>query len=267
MITRGRSLSLIAVSLLAGCDARVPGGVRVGSDSTGENATIAEIYAMALERSGIPVQRRLGLNDPRSALTNGAIDLYPAFVTNTPAPMPAGLALLAASATNDSPCLVTSQYAVEKFWTITLSKCARLASHMRFAASRDFVAPGGELDRLQHFYGGFRFEQIVVCDPGTQMGLLNRDEADIANAFTTEAAISNDQLIILKDDRNFWPQEHLAPIVRVAVLRSHPRIRTVLNRVSAELTQYGLQELNRRREVLDLDPRSVAEDFINGVTR
>jgi osmoprotectant transport system substrate-binding protein len=265
MMTRARSVALIGSACLASCAKARFRGVRIGSSRAPENAMIADIYAASLERAGIPVERLLGLGDPRSVLAaaeRAEIDLYPGVGTFA---LPRGLVQLAASPSNDSPCIVTSQYAAETFWLIRLSKCAAIARQLRFAATPDFVAPGGPLDRLRRAYGGFDFKQIIVRDPGTQTALLNRDEADVANAFTTEAAIGYDQLVILDDDKHFWPVQHIAPIVRTATINAYPRMRDALDRISGKLSQYSLQELNRRREILDLDPRGVADDFVGSV--
>ncbi len=232
---------------------------------------IAEIYAIALERAHIPVERHLRLGEEQNvkdAIARGAIDLYPGLLfahvptaVDPPYDGDATTALSAAPA-NDSPCLVTSQVAAEQFWLLRLTKCAALAPQLRLAASAGFLEPGGTLDRLRHVYGGFHFKTTTACDPGTQYYMLNRGEADIANGVTTDSNIAETQLIVLSDDKHFWHERHPTPVVRVASLRAHPNMRSVLDRMSRHITLYALQQMNTRRSVLGMDPRDAAEDFV-----
>ncbi|MBV8638010.1 MAG: hypothetical protein JO322_07970 [Candidatus Eremiobacteraeota bacterium] len=237
--------------------------MRVGSTTSDENATIAEIFASALERRHINVERHIGLGDElnaMAALEHNDIDLYPGFVPSRA--RVSGITWLNAAPANDSPCLLTSAYAAEQFWLLRLTKCSTIAPRLRLAATPAFLAPGGALDALRRHYGGFDFRAIIKCDPGNQYYALNRGDADVANGATTDPNIAATQLIVLSDDKHFWPERHVAPVVRIAALRAHPHMRAILDRMSRNLNLYALQRLNMRRAVLDMDPRDVAEEFV-----
>ena len=54
--------------------------VKIGSKNFTEQFVVAEIYAQALEKAGLQVERHLNLGATlvaHTALTNGDIDLYP----------------------------------------------------------------------------------------------------------------------------------------------------------------------------------------------
>jgi osmoprotectant transport system substrate-binding protein len=248
--------------MLAGCaPQRVAGGLRIGSIDADENATIAEIYATALERENIRVDRLLRIGDENAALgalERGEIDLYPGTVQGPRN----GITSLTPSPGYDAACLVTSAYAAEQFWLIRMTKCAAIAPKLCLAATPDFLAPGGTLARLQRVYGGFDFGKVISSEPGEQLYAVNRGDADVANAMNTDSSISELQMVVLNDDKHFWPEQHIAPIVRVAVLRRYAQIVPVLNRVSRAITLYALQDLNARRRVLDMDARDAAEYFV-----
>lgn len=273
MATRRESLGLIgAALLLPSCGARAANAVRVGSMNSSENTTIAQIYALALERQQILVERRMGLGDAQAAMTalrRGEIDLYPGYepaqgdeATTADEPR-TGITWLTPSPASDSACLATSQYAAEKYWLLTLATCARIAPQLRLAATPDFSSRNGLLRGLQRTYGGFGFKSIRTFPPGEQYDALGRGDADVASAFTTAPEIAERQLIVLADEKHFWPQRHIAPAVRIAVLQAHPRIRAVLNRVSGLLTQYAVQRLNMNLNLLSMEPRDAAEYFLH----
>lgn len=262
-VSRKQSLALLASALLLPSCAAKAGAVRIGSTDSGENATVAEIYALALARAGLTIERYAKLGSPANAmaaLERGDIDLFPG--TAVAAGIRNDVVWLTPSGASDSPCLVTSQYFAEKFWMLTISECAQLASTLRLAASPDFLTPGGPLTGLRRRYGGLQFKSIIRCDPGTQWYAVGRGDAEIANASTTEPGISEERLVILDDDRHFWPRQYITPVVRAACVRVHPRMPMVLNRVSHALSQYALQQMNLHRRLLDLEPRDVAEEFL-----
>ncbi len=288
MITRRHSLGLIGAALLSpGCSAKAVNPVRIGSKSSSENVTIAEIYAVALERENVAVGRHMNLGNAASlmaAVQRGDIDLYPEYVRTgvenpyeiSPASKSAvydavrplyerryGVTWLAPSPVNYSPCLVTSQYAAEEYWLLSLTKCADIADQLRLAATSEFLASGGMLDGLQRLYGGFNFKKGLTFDPGAQHDALSRGDADVANGFTTESKIVEKQLAVLRDDKRFWPQCNVAPVIRLATLHSQPRVRFVLNRISRALTEYAVQQMNMRLDLLYMDAHDMAEDFVD----
>lgn len=273
LVTRRYSLGLIGSALLLPSCARKPSSaVRIGSKSTSENMTIAEIYAVALERENIPVERHMNFGDGPSlmaALQRGDIDIYPESVQTHPynaGTSNNGIAQLEAAPANDSPCLATSQYAAVTYWLLTLKRCAELAPQLRLAATPEFLASGA-LDRLRRIYGGFKFKTILTYPQNEQYVALSRGDADVGNAFTTDPRIAGWQLIVLRDDKKIWPQYSTAPLVRVAALRGHPRIRPILDGISRALTEYAIQQMNMRLGLLYVDRHDMAEAFVTANTR
>lgn len=247
-MTRRESLSLIvSMLLLTACDRRSGDAVRVGSHLPNIPPVLPAVYAAALQRVGIPARQ--------SAATDADIELV--FAT-----LPIHTPLVATPATV-APCLVTSQYAAEQFWLLTLEKCARIARHLRLAATPEFVTEGGALDTLRRRYGGFRFKEIIVAREGEQYDALGRGDADVANGSSIDGTIALEQFVILRDDRRTWPARHLVPVARPGLLMQNPRIEVAVNCTSAALTQYAVQGLTMRAEVQGLTARQVADDFVD----
>lgn len=268
--TRRRALGILgAALLLPACASKGSDKVRIGALSTSEGELIAEIYAAALERENIPVERHTNLGDAQSAmgaLQRGDIDLYPGHelsdATKHFYEQRYGITWLLPAPVNDSECLVTSQIAAQRYWLLNLTKCAHLASELRLSTTPDWVAPGGTLERLRKIYGGFHFKEVLTFDAGTQYYAVARGDADVANAFATDPKIAEDQLIVLADDKHFWPQRRVVPVIRLATLHADERIKRVLNHTSQTLTQFALQQMNMRRDLLHIEARDLAEDFI-----
>jgi len=287
-MTRARAVALLGAAIaLPQCGSRNTGALRVGSKNFSESITIGEIYAAALERAGIQVERRMNLGSTQiatAAMQRGDIDLYPEY-TGTGlidvlhlAPMHDsaklfavvkhayerrfGLTWLPPSPVNDSQGLATTRAAASRYAIASLSQCAAAAPKLRLAAVPEFVRRADALPGLQKFYGGFRFAQVRTYEIGLQYDALVRGDCEIATAFTTDSQILSDNLVLLVDDKHFWPPYNVAPIVRVQTLHERPQIATVLNRISPLLTDTAVRNLNVAVNVRKIDPAQAAADFL-----
>lgn len=289
-LTRIRALSLIGSALiLPHCGGRGGGGnaIRVGSKNFGEDITVAEIYAAALERANLSVERHMNLGSTQiatAAMQRGDIDLYPEY-TGTGLidvlhlqPMhdarklfaavkshyerAYGLTWLDPSPANDSQGLCITQEASKRYNVRTLSDCAKAAPQLRLAAVPEFVARADALPGLQKFYGGFKFKDVKTFEIGLQYTALQRGDADVATAFTTDAQIAVNRLVVLRDDKGFWPPYNIAPVVRMAALQKHPQIAAVLNKISPLLTDDAVRKLNLQVNVQHMDSADAARSFL-----
>lgn len=288
-LTRAHALGLIgAAALLPSCSGGTAGAtIRIGSKNFTEEFVIAEIYAQALEAKGLTVDRsKFNLGSTQiamAALQHGDIDLYPEYTgtmlidvlhraplrdpkaiyeTVGSALLERGLVVLPPSPMNDSQALATTQAIATKYGITTLSKLAPLASHLRLATIPEFVSRADGLPGLQKFYGGFKFADVKSYDIGLKYDALLGGSADVATAFTTDGAIAADHLVVITDDRHFWPAYNVAPVVRRGVLTKHPQIATILNAVSPLITDVAAQQMNYAVEHDKADPAEVAAKFL-----
>lgn len=287
-VTRKRAIALVASSFaLAGCARPASGAIRVGSKNFSESITVAEIYAAALERAGMTIERHMNLGSTQiatAAIRRGDIDIYPEY-TGTGlidvlhhAPMHDPSAILAAlraayrtrfgltwldpAPANDAQGLAVKAAVAQRFGVRTLSQCAAAAPRLRLAAVPEFLTRADALPGLQRFYGGFAFKQVRTFDIGLQYAALLHGDADVATAFTTDAAILADRLTVLQDDRHFWPPYNIAPVARLDTLRAHPQIQPMLERVSRALTDAAVRSLNVAVDIRKQDPSAAAVAFL-----
>lgn len=285
-LTRARALALLA-SLPAAASCSVRGAIRVGSKNFTESIVIAEIYAQALERAGLRVERRLNLGSTQialAAMSRGDIDLYPEYtgtalidVLHHPPIRDAAasydyvrdefkrrydLIWLARSPMNDSQGLATTAAIARRYQLRTLSQLALAAPQLRLATIPEFISRPDGLPGLQRVYGGFHFKSVHVYDISLKYQALLTGNADIATAFTTDGAIVVDRLVVLDDDKHLWPIYNVAPVVRAAVLAREPRIARVLDAISPRITDERARAMNAAVESEDRDPADVAAEFL-----
>jgi osmoprotectant transport system substrate-binding protein len=287
-LSRRAALGLLAsAAAFASCGPR--SNVRIGSKNFTESYVIAEIYAQALERAGLRVDRRFNLGATQiamAAIRRGDIDLYPEYtgtaaidVLHLPPMHDAGtlyrtvarefaqrydLIWLTPSPMNDSQGLAVTAAFSKSNRIETLSQLAPAASRFRLATIQEFVVRPDGIPGLQRLYGGFQFREVRTYDIALKYRALLEDKADVASAFTTDGAIATDDLVVLRDDRGLWPPYNVAPVVRNQTLERQPKIAGILDRVSPAITDVVARRMNAAVEN-GQDPSDVAAAFLKGV--
>ena len=286
--SRARALALVCGALLlASCERRTGNNVAIGAKNFTEELVLGELYAQILERHGIRVTRKFNLGGTQvamEALRRGDIDLYPEYTgtallsvlkaTTIPS---AGeiyklvsrtyeekyqLRWLAPAPFNDTQALATTEAISKKYGLRTLSDAARAAPQLRLGAIPEFTTRLDGLPGLQRAYGGFRFAHIALFDIGLKYTALETGRVDVVVAFGTDGQIAYDRLILLADDKHFWPAYQAAPVVRADTLARLPAIATWLDELSPLLTDDVMRRLNQLVDREKQDPADAASAFL-----
>jgi osmoprotectant transport system substrate-binding protein len=264
------------------------GPVKIGSKDFTEALLLGEMYALVLEANNIPVQRRLNLAGTQVAhesLLRGEIDLYPEYTgtgyifildiqdgekdpTKVYQRVAAeykqrwNLVWLEASPMNDTNAIACSRAAAQQHNLKTVSDLSREAPNIDFAAIPDFEQRPDGLRGLKDLYGGFLFKSMTVYDPGLKYRAVADGRAQCVIAFSTDAQIRAQDLVVLEDDKGLWPPYNVAPVIREATLNQYPAAREALNRLSPLITTEAITELNFQVDVEKREYADVARAFL-----
>ncbi len=277
--------ALGAATLLPACAKHYD--VAVGSKDFTEELIVGEMYATLLEKSGLKIDRRLdlgGLQVAMGALQRGDIDLYPEYTGTaltaqlhlTPSKDGQanyetvkraysnryGLTWLERSPFNDTQALATTQALSQKFSMRTLEDLAKAAPQLRLGAIPEFIKRSDGLLGLQKAFGGFQFKEVRLFDIGLKYKALESGQVDVVVAFGTDGQIDTEHLVVFGDDRHFWPEYNIAPVVRSATLAKFPQIAPALAKVAPLLTDPIMRGLNARVDGNHEDPSDVARAFL-----
>ncbi len=260
--------------------------VRIGSKDFTENEIVAELYALALEDAGIPVERKMNIASSviHTSIINDEIDLYPEYTgtglisilqmdpLNDPKEVydtvksayeeQFGLIWLSYAEANDGQGLFISRKAADEYGISTISDLQQHASQLRFASQGEFDEREDGLPGLEKVYGPFDFASSRVYDNGLKYEVVENDEADVSPAYTTEGRLSEtDKFVLLEDDKQCWPPYNLAPVIRKNVLDAHPEIAEILEGVNAHLDTATVTALNARVDIDGEEYEDVAASF------
>ncbi|MDR7419684.1 MAG: glycine betaine ABC transporter substrate-binding protein [Armatimonadota bacterium] len=263
---------LLVVTLAAACGPRSGGQVtlKVGSKDFTEEFILGEMYALLLEDAGFKVERKLNLGGTpiaHEALLKGDIDLYPEYTSTglltvlKQQPIADARAVLEAvrkayseqfklewlepAAFNNTQALATTKEVSETFGVTTYSELAAKAPELRLGGPAEFAEREDGIKGLQKAYGGFQFKEFIQLGTGSlRYEALKNRQVDVVVAFGTDGQISGLGLVLLKDDKGFYPVYQAAPVVRADVLEKHPRIAEALNKLAPLLTDEVMAGLN-----------------------
>ncbi len=286
-LTRARALALLASAPLA---VSCGGGnaLKVGSKNFTEELILGELYAQTLEHGNIAVTRKLNLGTTdiaMAALKRTEIDLYPEYtgtallnVLHLPPesdPKHAyetvrgayakefGLTWLAPSPFDDTQALATTQAVAGRYAIGKLTDLAAKANELRLGAVPEFLTRADGLPGLRKRYGGFAFKQTKIIDNGLKYQALEHGDVDVVIAFSTEGQLKADSLVVMEDDRHFFPAYNVAPVVRKAALDAQPAIATLLDKLAPLLTNDVMQNMNLQVDgPQKREPADVARDFL-----
>jgi osmoprotectant transport system substrate-binding protein len=268
----------------------------VGSANFPESILLAEIYAGALEAQGaeVTVEPNIGSREVYyPAIETGEIDLLPEYTNSllsfvlrqddpeaTPEAtnveeqlaeledvLPDNLTVLTPSTAEDKDVIVCNQETIDQYGFTDLSGLGEVSGEITLGGPPEFAerSPFG-IPGFQEFYGA-EFAEFVPLEIGPPIvDALNANAINCGNLFSTDAAITENDLTALEDDMNIVPNEAVLPLISVE--KATPEVTSVLDEVSAALDTEGLTELNFQVQAEGLAESEVAAQWLadNGFT-
>jgi len=136
---------------------------------------------------------------------------------------------------------------------------------IRAAFDAEFLTrPDGYQGICKHY--GFEFpSEPLQMDPGLMYRAVADGAVDVIDAFATDGRIPAYDLLVLKDDKGFFPPYYAAPLVRADTLQQHPTIETVLNQLGGKISDQTMQQLSFEVDEKGRKARDVARDFLESL--
>ncbi len=256
----------VCLPLLAACGAAGTSNttLRVGTKDFTEEYIVGEMYRLLLEDAGFKVDLKRNLPTPaaQTAMEAKELDLYPEY-TGT------GLVTVLKLPPSSDPKAVfdaVSKGYKDKYnfvWLVkTLSDMVTKADQLTMIGPAECPEREDCIKGLKTAYGNFQLKNYIPADAGLRYPGLINGQADVVVAFSTDGQIAQYSLVVLKDDKNFFPVYQLAPVVRQEVLDKNPKIKDALNKLAPKLTDETMQRLNNEVDGNKKEPADVAKQFL-----
>lgn len=277
---------LLAVPVLA-ADPASSGPIVIGSKNFEENRLLAEIFAQLLEaRTGLAVDRRFDLAGTQicfEALKAGSLDLYPEYtgtgLTSLLGLDPSGgpaetlarvrreflhrfdLWWLAPLGFENAYEIAVPRALAERLGLRTLSDLVPVAGELRGGFGYEFTERPDGLPGLRETYG-LEFGSTVSLQQALKYQAVREGRVDVLDVYTTEGRLVSHDLVVLEDDRGFFPPYQAAALVRGATLAEHPEVGAVLGLLAGALDEERMRRLNSRLEEGKEPESRVATDLL-----
>jgi osmoprotectant transport system substrate-binding protein len=292
---------LVAGALaLAGCGSSSPSG---GGSSTGpaagkppltfgtknfpEQFLLGELYSQALRAKGFKVSLKSDVGATEiiyRALTLGTLDAYPeytgilntviggsttrssserdAYVHARQVAARSGIALLNPTPFADRDAVAVKPSFAQRYNLSSIADLTRVPRAIRISGAPEFRTRVEGMIGLETDYGlkhlVFRPHRI-----GTQYVALDHGTIDAADVFTTDGQLQGPGYVVLKDPKNVFGFQNVAPLVRQKVLDAEgPLFSQTLNAVSAKLTTPAMRKMNAQVMIQNRSPGAVASAFL-----
>jgi len=277
----------VAAAGAADSSAPAPPVVVVGAKNFTEGTILAELMAQVLEaHAGARIERRYNLAGTKvafDALRAGDIDLYAEYtgtglrdILGDAASVPnAAEALARVSRTfadrfaltwlapfgfNNTYVLMMRREQAQHSGITTISELA--AHQLHYGMSHEFLERKDGMRALQEAYH-LTTASLVGMEHDLAYRALAEGAIDVSDGYSTDAKIVTQDLVVLRDDKHFFPPYEGAPLVRRELLVRLPAAVEALALLAGRIDDETMRRLNHQVEGEQRSPAEVASSFLN----
>ncbi|MEV0291947.1 glycine betaine ABC transporter substrate-binding protein [Nocardia sp. NPDC050710] len=268
--------------------------ITVGSKDFSEQNILGYLIEFAMVAAGADVRDLTniqGSNSLRDAQLHGQIDIAYDYTgtgwinylgNETPVPDEVGqfeavreadlaahgMVWTAMAPMNNTYALVTSRRTAQETGVATLSDYAKLIETDPAAAA---TCVGTEFNVRQDGYPGMarkygidtgKVRKQIVQDALVYQATADAGQCRFGSVAATDGRIPALDLVLLRDDRAFFPKYNAALVMRSDFAEANPQVATIMASISARLTNETITELNRQVDVDGREPAEVARDWM-----
>jgi osmoprotectant transport system permease protein len=265
--------------------------VRVGSKNFTEQIILGELLAQQLEHAGFSVERRLNLGGTficDRALRSGDIDVYVEYtgtadtavfkdpVETDPARVlervreryaAAGLTVLPPLGFENTFAILVRGEDARRAGLRTIEDAARMTPSWQAGFGYEFLQRADGYPGLAQKYGLHFARPPRAMDLSLIYRALAQKQVDLIAGDATSGLVDAYDLVMLRDDRHYFPPYDAVPVARRATLLRYPDVRTALEQLAGRISIADMRRLNRAVDSERQDPAAVARRFLSSLER
>jgi osmoprotectant transport system permease protein len=266
--------------------------VRVGSKNFTEQIVLGELIAQHLERqTGITVERRLNLGGTficDRALRSGDIDVYVEYtgtadtavfkdpVETDPARVLArvreryaegGLTVLPPLGFENTFAILVRGDDARRLRLRTIEDAAAVTPSWTAGFGYEFLQRADGYPGLARAYGMRFAAPPRAMDLSLIYRALAQRQVDLVAGDATSGLVDAYGLVMLQDNRRYFPPYDAVPVARRAVLLRFPGVRAALESLAGRISIDDMRRMNRAVDSDRQDPAAVAREFLSRLER
>ena len=256
--------------------------LRIGSKRFTESYILAEVLAQtAAPHLRTAPTLRQGLGNTAivyEALRSGAIDLYAEYTGTISAEIlrgapsmsreamnaqlaPLGLGVAIPLGFNDGYAFAMRASEAQRLGIRTLSDLAKHAT-LKFGLSNEFI---GRADGWRGVAAHYGLPQTPTgLDHGLAYDAIGAGQVDVIDIYTTDAKIDHLGLLVLEDDRAYFPRYDAVVLHRIDLPQRLPAAWAALQKLEGRIDEPTMIAMNARAELQSQAFDVIARDFLAG---
>ncbi len=161
---------------------------------------------------------------------------------------------------NNTYILVVSEETAAQHGLEKASDLAGIAEDWVLAGDENFdTRPDAYPGWSEHY--GIEFRDVLPMQYGLMYRAIDQGEVDAAAAYSTDSRIQKMNLVMLPDDKEFFPDYSGAYVVDEATLEDYPGLLDALNSLGGRISTAQMGALNARYDDGE-EPDVIARDFL-----
>jgi osmoprotectant transport system substrate-binding protein len=271
------------------CNPDSHSGIVVGSKNFSEQSLLGEIVAQHLEaRLHQPVTRRFYLAGSyicQQALLAGRIDMYVEYtgtaltailhdpLESDPSAVLSrvqseyqrrfNLAVLPSLGFNNTFAIVVRGEDARRWNLKTISDAAAYTPRWRAGFGYEFMERPDGYEGLARTYGLSFAEPPRILDLGLLYRALLEKQVDLVAGNSTDGLLSARDLVMLEDNKHYFPPYEAVPIVRADTLARYPEARAALLELGGKINDAQMRKMNYEVDGEHRDIADVAREFLH----
>ena len=157
--------------------------------------------------------------------------------------------------------LAVREETAKQYGLSTYSDLAAASGELVFGGNPDYIELETGFPRLCAAYG-MNFKDMAQMEIALKYEALKNGEVDVINAFTTDAQLAANNLVLLTDDNVFFETFDAGTVVRKDALEKYPKLQGVLEKLNGLISEAEMQQMNYEVEVDGKEDKEVAREFL-----
>ncbi len=275
-----RSASVAMAALCAAATAATP-ELHVGSKRFTESYILGEIIKQTAASAGeATAVHQQGLGNTAivlNALTSGAIDIYPEYtgtiakeilkLDTVPALPELNSRLASMGLAVGAPLGFNNTYAIalrgDDARAKGIARLSDLRAHpeLRLGLSQEFIGRADGWPGLKRTYD-LPFDTPRGLDHGLAYEAIAQGQVDAIDIYSTDAKIDKYGLVVLDDDRRYFPRYDAVLLYRADLPQRLPRTWAALERLEGSIDDGSMRRMNAAAELDGRQFAAIAADFV-----
>ncbi|MHC5733416.1 glycine betaine ABC transporter substrate-binding protein [Nostoc sp.] len=143
----------------------------------------------------------------------------------------------------------------------TLSEATQYTPQWRGGFGYEFLEREDGFPGLAKTYDLRFAKSPQIMDLGLIYRALIQKQVDMVAGNSTDGQISRLGLVVLKDDKHYFPPYETVPIVRQEILKKYPELRTAIAQLAGKISADEMRQLNYLVEGELRDVKDVVQEF------